>query len=1108
MQLTGLLVLHAQTTVAGTVQGTIIDPAKAAVTNASVTLNDSSRGLVFWTRSDRYGAFVFARIPAGSYTATIRSPGFAALTMSQVQVEVGGITPLHLLMTPASVHTSITVVENEPEDASLDPPEESVITRVINANELQTLPVAGRRWQSFALLTPAANQEDEGSGDLLSFRGLAVTQNSTTIDGVSDDQNFLSVPRGMSTAEDDKDDAQLSGVESGGARRTAASWRRRGASYTFSQEAVHEFRVNTQNYSALYGRGAGGSIATVSKSGTDQLHGSAFYTARSSTWAATNPFSIATSYLDRVVSSKVLKPHDLRQQFGGTLGGALVPQRLFYFYAFDRQRRGFPAIGAPGDPEFYRLTPMQSALLANRGVTPAKVNAALNYLSGLTGRVDRRDDQTINFIKLDWQAGRRHRLSVQYNRLRSAAPAGVRGAPVVDRAAASLGSSYVRLDTVAARWTWTLSSHLSNEVRFAYAHDLQYEKAQQPLPQEPAVGPGGYVPQISIGPSGLTFGTPAGVGRSAYPDEDRLQFVDSLSWSFGHHLIQAGLDVSLLHDIANALDNTVGTFHYDSGTTNGHAGGLVDWITDYTFDVHAYPNGGCPSIFAARHNFCFRSYTQNFGEQKLLFRTADWAGFIDDNWRVRPGLSIRVGLRYEYELLPFPQYPNAALDGIFGEWGSTGVIPEDRNNFGPRLGLAWAPFGAGKGVLRVGYGIYYGRLPGATVQSALVNTAQTSSSTHISITPNTITTCPQVANQGFGYVCSYTSVPTSAVTSTTSATIFSRRFRMPMVQQGSVGIERQVGHGFVAGATYLFNLDRQLAGAVDRNISPTAQMRTFMVQGGRGVTGVQDGELFAIPVYTARLSDHYGPVTVVNSGINASYNALTLEARRRSSHGLEFHFSWTWSKAIDQGQNAGASPQTNSQFDPFTVQYDKGLSRLNFPHKIVASAVWQPRLRSTQEWVSRLTNGWNISGIFYETSGRPYSYEIFGGTRLTGGRESINGSGGAVYLPTVGRNTLRLPDTSRIDLRVSRLVWAGEHLRIRAIVEAFNVANHVSYTGVQQRAFLVGVPASNGVTPLIYQDAQTISQEGLNVRPFGIYTASAANNTRERQIQIGLRLDF
>jgi hypothetical protein len=140
-------------------------------------------------------------------------------------------------------------------------------------------------------------------------------------------------------------------------------------------------------------------------------------------------------------------------------------------------------------------------------------------------------------------------------------------------------------------------------------------------------------------------------------------------------------------------------------------------------------------------------------------------------------------------------------------------------------------------------------------------------------------------------------------------------------------------------------------------------------------------------------------------------------------------------------------------------------------------------------------------------SGRPYSYEIYGGTRLSGGRESINSSGGAVYLPTVGRNTLRLPQTMRLDLRAARVVPIGERVRLRATVEAFNLANHVNYSGVEQRAFLVGTPVA-GVTPLIFQDSAAIAAEGLNARPFGTYTAAATNLARERQLQLGLKLDF
>jgi hypothetical protein len=802
-----------------------------------------------------------------------------------------------------------------------------------------------------------------------------------------------------------------------------------------------------------------------------------------------------------------MKPHDLRQQFGGTVGGALIHDRLFFFYAFDQQRRGFPAIASPGDPAFYSLTATQRALLANRGVTSAKVNTALNYLDSLTGSVDRRDDQTINFAKLDWQIASRHRVSLQYNRLRSSVPSGLRGAAVVDRGRASLGSGYTKIDAVAGRWMWTPSARFANEVRLAYGRNFQYEQAQTPLAQEPAIAPGGYAPEIAIAQNGLTFGTPAGVGRRAYPDERRVQAADTATWQFGRHLLQAGADFSAVHDEVAALNNTAGTFLYDSGTTNGRAGGLVDWITDYTFNVNAYPNGACPSINATVHYFCFQSFTQSFGQQSSVFDTQDWAGFVQDSWRPRANLAVNAGLRYEYQLLPLPQHPNAALDAAFGDRGATSIFPEDRNNFGPRVGVAWSPFGAGRGVVRVGYGVFYGRVPGATVRSALENTAQTSSATHVRITPTTITGCPQVANQGFGYVCTYVSAPPAAVASTTSATVFSRRFRTPMVQQGSLSLERGVGVGIAASATYLVNLDRQLPGSVDINIAPATGTKTFRLQGGTNVPGVRDGDTFVLPVYTARVSDSYGAVTTVTSNVSASYNALALEARRRSRRGFEFRVAWTWAKAIDEGQNTGATPRLNSQLDPFTVQYDKGLSRLNFPHKVVLSAVWQPRLRTQERWLAQAANGWTVSGLFYETSGRPYSYEIFGGTQLAGGRESINGSGGAVYLPTVGRNTLRLPETVRFDVRVARVVRVSERVRMSGTFEAFNLANHVNYSGVEQRAFLAGTPVG-GVTPLSYQDAATVAAEGLNARPFGMFTAAAANLARERQMQMGLKVEF
>jgi Carboxypeptidase regulatory-like domain/TonB dependent receptor len=1101
-----------QTSVDGAIAGFVVDAIGAALVGAAVQVQNLADGTISHATTVSQGEFLVAHLTPGRYRVVVNYALFAQFAVQPVIVEVGGVTSVEARMRVGSVGTSVTVRAGPdlPASIGIDYLSSAAIASVVTPDEIERLPVNGRRWQTFALLMPGVNVDPEGDG-LLSFRGVASTQNSIRIDGGDDDQSFGSVPRGTgiesgAEAEDAAEAGVPNRINVGSASGGGGYGRHAGMAYTFSQEAVREFRVSGQNYSALYGHAAGGIITTVSKSGTNDLHGTGFYLFRTSALAATNPFSFSTNYNDGVVTTATVKPHDLRQQFGGSIGGAAVRDKLFYFYAYDQQARNFPAISTPDDPSFYVLTPTQRTLLGNRGVTPAKTNAALNYLESLTGTIPRRQDQTINFGKLDWQAAARHRLSVQYDRARSSSPAGVRSAPVVDVGRASMGSSYAKIDSVLGRWMWLATPRLSNELRAQYGRDFQYELAQASLPQEPVAGPGGFAPEVAIGPDGFTFGSPPSLGRKAFPNENKVQLVDIISLTRGRHHLQTGADLSFVHDTIDALTNIEGAFHYDSTTASGHAGGLVDWITDFTFNVNANPNGGCPSIVSPIHDFCFRSFTQSFGQQSVTFDTQEWAAFFQDDWHVRSGLTVNAGLRYEYELLPLPQAPNPVLDAAFGKTGATSVFPEDRNNFGPRVGVAWEPFGAGRGVVRVGYGLFYGRLPGATVRGALVDTAMASSARHVLITPTTVTNCPQVANQGFGYACAYLTTPPSAVTTTTSAMLFDRRFRLPMVQQGSVTLERQVGANVMASATYLMNIDRQLPNSVDINIAPATATKMFQLQGGTGAVGVRDGESFVIPFYTQRVNTSFGPVTDIISNADATYNAMVLEARRRLHGGFEFRASWTWAKALDYGQG-GATPRTNAQFDPFNVLYDKGLSALNYPHKILASAVWEPSLSSEKRWLRMAANGWTVAPLFVESSGRPYSLDIFGGTRLSGGHESINGAGGAAYLPTVGRNTLRLPDTGRLDLRVSRALRVRENVRMRGSVEVFNLTNRVNYSAIMQRAFLVGTE-TNGVTPLIFQNAATVAAEGLNVRPFGTFTAASTGQSPERQVQLGVRVEF
>ncbi|MDE3105051.1 MAG: carboxypeptidase regulatory-like domain-containing protein [Acidobacteriota bacterium] len=1092
--LAGTQHVAAQSAVDGALAGYATEPSGRMVTGAIVDATSLATGEHTLGLTGRHGEFLLPHLAPGEYL--VRITGAPGELLLQAELAAAEVTEVQGVLRPPVPRT---------------PPQAAAVAAqtTLDATKIADLPAGQGNWATLAGVLSGSAQSTDDAG-AVSLRALPAVQTATSIDGGSADQSFSAVQLGAgqeagSEAEADRESG-LAGRQGDGGLGGGTE-RRAGAAYTFAREAVRQARVGTRSYSALYGLGAGGSITAVSRSGGRQVHGSLFYLNRNSALAARNPYAIATTYTDGVVGSGVVQPLDVRQQFGGSVGGPLWRDRLYGFYTLDVLRHNEPAISSPANPLFYQLTATQSALLANRGVSLAQRNTALNYLSSLTGSTPRRQDQTIHFLKLDWRAAATQHLSAEYNRVRMSGPGAGRSGPVVDRGRASLGNSFAQIDSAQARWLWTPGSHWSNELRLMAGHDLQYETAQPSLPQEPGIGPDGQAPEVAIGPYGFSFGTPAALSRAAYPDERRGEVSELLTWTHGRHVLQLGGTASLAVDRIDALSSRYGSFHYDSGFTKGRAGGLVDWITDYTYDAHAYPNGGCPSITAAVHDFCFRTFAQSFGQQVVEFRTQQWAGFVQQSWRLRPGLTLDGGARYEYQLLPLPQQPNGYLDAVFGTVGATSIFPEDRNNLAGRIGLAWQPFGVGGGVVRVGYGQFYGRLPGVTLRSVLVDTALPLSASHVRIVPGTVTNCPQVSSQGFGYGCDYVAQPPAAVQATSSAVVFTRRFRLPMVQQATLSVERQLGGGVVATLRYAGALERQLTNSVDLNLLPSTTMKTFQISGGSGQPGLQDGATFAVPAYSQRVTASYGPLTGLVSNGNGTYHALQVQVTRRARGGLELGVGWTWSKALDYGASEGGVPRTSGQFDPFSVAYDKGVSSLNMPHRLVAQAVWQPVVHTASPLLRALGQGWAVAPVFTESSGRPYSYMIFGGTRLSGGHESINGSGGAQYLPTVGRNTLRLPDRLNLDLRVSRIVPLGDHLRLRGIAEAYNLTNRVNLSSVTTRAFLLG-PVTNGVTPLLFQDAAAIASEGLNTLPFGSPTAAATEQLRERQIQLGLRAEF
>ena len=261
-----------------------------------------------------------------------------------------------------------------------------------------------------------------------------------------------------------------------------------------------------------------------------------------------------------------------------------------------------------------------------------------------------------------------------------------------------------------------------------------------------------------------------------------------VAWVHGRHLLQVGGDFSALNDYTDSLANGEGTFTYDSGTTSATGtpvvlGGLVDWITDYTFGVNAYPNGGCPSIVAKVHDFCFRSYSQSFGQQSLRFSTQESAAFVQEDGRATERLTVHAGMRYEVESLPQPQQPNAALDAAFGGVGATGLFrgqEQLRAAAGCGVAAVWV------GAVRCAWGM------GWTTASCRGDdprgVAGYGDAEFGDAGADRRRRRRAVSADGVGGVRVSVLVRHGAGgwwRETTSALVFDRRFRLPMVQQGT-----------------------------------------------------------------------------------------------------------------------------------------------------------------------------------------------------------------------------------------------------------------------------------------------------------------------------------
>jgi hypothetical protein len=1054
--------IAAQTAVDGAVAGTVVDGTDAAIPNATVVVQDTATNAISTIASDASGYFRVSRLVPGDYTVKVSASGFASFTAQHVVVEVGKLTQIEPKLVAGGTTTTVEVSSEAPVINA----ESSDFTTEFTPTTLNSLPINGRHWTSFALLSPGVTLGNSAFG-LVTFRGATDLQNNFMVDGSDDNDSFDAVERGYTRV-----------------------------GYSTTQDSILEFQVLTSNVSAQYGRAVGGGVNAITRSGSNTFHGDLFEYWRDNEFGATNSFNI----LQTVPTTVYIKPLDKRHQFGGSFNGPVIKDKLFFFYALDQQLRDFPIVAVP-TPQFLAdtnssynnctvlggsTTTDAVTCAEDRGVTVSQIASAMSYINGQSGVAPRKGNQLINFGKVDYKINAKNNASLMYNRMRWNSVNGTQTNPVIRRGLTSIGSDYLKIDSIIGKIDTSLTPAISNELRTEYSRNFGFETGNTPFSNEPTSTAAGLPPGVSItSNSGFSMGTPYYVPRSSYPNEEEIDAVDNVAITRGNQTFNLGAELRWAQDKIIDVDYEHGLFTYTR---------LADWFTDYARTV-----GGAAGCDTARDTGtgtlpCYSNLQQAFGHPYFAFHTNDVAMYIQDDWKAFKTLTINLGLRYDFETTPGAQIPNAAVL-------QTSQLPDFRKGAAPRVGFALDLFGTGKTILHGGAGLYFGRIQNGTIYKALASTGSSAAQFQLNSSPSA--TSPVYPNI----------VSTGTPPAVSNITAFAPGFQNPYATEADFSIQQQLPWQTVIGVAYLGSFGRHLPTFVDSNIAPATTTKTYSFSGGPLA-----GDLWTVPVYTARLSPAYNALSLVSSSIASSYNALSITVDHRLNQGVAAQFSYTESKALDDNMNQTSSADTNDQTDPFTKLPDYGPSVNDMPQRFVGSLIISPKFNITNPVASGAANGWELAPVWTVQSGVPYSFGLSGGTSIAGGASTFNGSGGVgltgggggstgeyvdfrAYPQLSGadsfttgvypsRNSVRQASIDDVDTRLSRTIGIREKYKLMIAVESFNLMNHRNFTAYNTTAYII-----SGTTAT-YQAS------------FG--TPSAAGNTiyRERQVQFIGRFEF
>jgi len=1023
----------------GSLSGQVSDSSGAAVADALIVAQNLATGVQQSAKTNRVGLYRFPAIMPGNYSVTASLKGFRNVQVL-VRVLVGNTRLQDIRLQVGGGASTLTVTGTAP----LLRPAESSASMVMERSLTGELPLNGRRYTDFTMLSP--NTSYDGDTGLVSFAGQQGGEdsgyangngsNAFTVDGTNATNNYF---------------ADILG--------------RYRIPYLYGEDAIQEFEVSVSPYSALYGGGAG-FVNAVTRSGSNSLHGSLFYYNRNSATGANDALDKASGFP---------KPLDDLQQFGAGVGGPIRRGRLWFFVDYEQQLRNNPIsvinpalTTSPASLEDFLAAnfaiPAGTILPPPNGPLPVpgsdtapdpsnpvylqQVSNTMNALELNLGRKARKRNDLVTTPRLDYQATARDSLFLSMNVNRFNSPGGVITDPTVgDYGIQTLANSNVRTFQASLGWTHTFSANLLNEFHAGSSQDHEIATPTGLAPNLPTV--------ILDSPAPFTMGNAAfSLGRVF---ERQYSVADRVDYVIGKHTLQFGFDISRA---------------WDADTNDG--GADPNAAVDFGSPLGSYEFSNLQNFALGEYNV----FSQAAGKPTFSFAVPYYGFYVQDAFRALAQLTLEMGLREDFQVYPQPvENPAYPL---------TGQYPNQFLRLAPRFGFAWQP--QPKTVVRGGFGQFYTNMNGLNYRNAVISNGLASQQSSVSISYN-----GGPPNQQLPAFPNTLPANSPLFQASPDISLVSPQFRAPYIMQASLQVEREILENTTLGIGTMWNHGVHIlsGSAYDLNLNPLEGTTTYMVCPPGTTTAPCSGPTIVLPnmdnglLSEGRIDPNLGEINELISPAQNHYNSFFVQLQHRMSRGLSLQFSYTLAKSIMLD-----GMDFNNQFD-FSNTHAPSL--LDQRHRLSLASVYEPNLeRYTRTRTGRaLLSGWRLSSVMEFSSGRPYAAMLspactsstLSFSNCDGANGNLNdtafnqdtantaaGINGGGPMPGIGLNSFYGPWLERIDLGLARSFEFREGKELEFRAEAFNLFNHANYyvqngDGINQLQYNpIGTNCGDGAT--------------------------------------------